>query len=357
MRLNTGCLRNGVATGTRERRFSFQAYTRLLAVWIVLAGAACTGTPEQRYPPAPALPVTAITGPAAGPTVAFVAGVHGGKVAAVHAVDSLRLLLPGRLRRGRVLLVAPANAAGFAAGLAQVSPDDSLNLNRVFPGNPDGRPTERLAARLLREVVAQADYLVDLHGSDGDEAVGAFAYAARPGLDPRVDSAARALAAVWATPTIVWDEGGPRDLAESRFLQTAAHLSGVPAITVFERGAAREDARATAAFVEGAQRVLASLGMLEEAAMPTATPATQAHAPTLLARRAVVTAAIDGTWRPATTPSESLRPGEPAGWLRSSSGVESAVRSPDGGLVLHLRRAGPVQAGIPLVITGLVAAP
>lgn len=297
--------------------------------------------------------MTTITGTASGPTVAFVAGVHGGKLAAVHAVDSLRRLLPERLRRGRVLLVAPANAAGFAAGLAQTSPDDSLNLNRVFPGDPNGRPTERLAARMMREVVGVADYLVDLHGSDGDEAGGAFAYAARPGLAAHVDSAARALAVAWGTPTIVWDEGGPRSLAESRFLQTAAHLSGVPAITVFEAGDSREDPAATQRFIAGALRVLESLGMLDAATAPSA----NAVAPALLARRAVVLATTAGDWRPSTAPGGQLAPGEPAGWLRSSSGMETAIHSPDGGLVLHLRKAGPVQAGTPLVITGLAASP
>lgn len=300
-----------------------------------------------------ALPVESIEAAAPGPTVAFVAGVHGGKAAAVRAADSLRMLLPGRLTSGRVLILAPANRAGFDAGLAQTSPDDSLNLNRVFPGRRDGRPTERLAAAIMREVVAPADYLVDMHGSDGDEAVGSFAYAARPGIDPRVDSAARALAESWMAPVIVWDEDGPRRLEESRFLQTAAHLSGVPAITVFEESHAREDRVATALFVSGAQRVLIALGMLEAEAMPEAA----AYAPALLARRAVVTAARDGEWRPSTNPGARLNPGEPAGWLRGSSGADSAVYVPDGGLVLHLRNAGPLRAGTPLVITGIATAP
>lgn len=306
------------------------------------------------YPDAPALPVTEVTGPVAGPTVAFVAGVHGGKVAAVHALDSLRRLLPGRLTRGRVLLVGPANLAGFRAGLAQTSPDDSLNLNRVFPGRPDGSPTERLAARIMREIVLVSDYLVDMHGSDGDEAVGRFAYAARPGVAPTVDSAARALAEAWQVPVIVWDDAGPRRLADSRFLQTAAHLRGVPAITVFEAGTTREDPAATAAFVAGATQVLQRLGLL--AHIPPSHPPA-GHDALVLARRGVATAPTDAIWQPATAPGVSLAPGEPAGWLRGLCGMETAVSVPDGGLVLHLRQAGPVRAGTPLVITGIAPAP
>ena len=337
--------------GFRTPRWSVSVALAVLCI----AGAVAPAQAQAAKPLAGGgdFPLIAIRAPQPGPTVALVAGVHGGKVAAVQAVDALRALLDGRLRLGRVLLVAPANVAGYRAGLAQLSPDDSLNLNRVFPGNPTGRPTERLAARILREIVSQSDYLVDLHGSDGDEAVGSFAYAARPGLDPRVDSAARALAVAWGTPVIVWDEGGPRRLEESRFLQTAAHLSGVPAITVFEESRTREDRLATALFVSGAQRVLIALGMLDAEAMPEAA----AYAPELLSRRAVVTAPSDGEWRPSTSPGVRLKPGEPAGWLRGSSGADSAVHVPDGGLVLHLRNAGPLRAGTPLVITGIATAP
>lgn len=352
MRFNTARLLKGFAGKTLKGRRWFQRTTPLAVLGVVLGlpVGAQTRPDSAFYGEAPALPVTEITGAAPGPTVALVAGVHGGKVAAIHALDSLRRLLPGRVLRGRVLLVGPANLAGYRAGLAQLSPDDSLNLNRVFPGRADGRPTERLAARLMREIVSESDYLVDMHGSDGDEAVGRFAYAARPGLDPRVDRAARDLAEAWGVPVIVWDDAGPRTLAESRFLQTAAHLSGVPAITVFEAGTTREDSAATTAFVAGALRVLQRLDVV--ASDP---PASQ-H-PVVLARRAVVTAPTDATWRPATTPGATLSSREPAGWLRSSSGVETAVLVPDGGLVLHLRLAGPVRAGTPLVITGIAPAP
>lgn len=337
---------------TRKGRQWFQRTTPLAVLGVLLglpAGAQTRPDPAV-YGQAPTLPVTEITGATAGPTVAVVAGVHGGKVAAIHALDSLRRHLAGRVLRGRVLLVGPANLAGYRAGLAQISPDDSLNLNRVFPGRADGRPTERLAARLMREIVSVSNYLVDMHGSDGDEAVGRFAYAARPGIDPRVDRAARDLAVAWGVPVIVWDDAGPRTLADSRFLQTAAHLSGVPAITVFEAGSTREDSAATSAFVEGALRVLRQLDVI--ASQP---PASQ-H-PVVLARRSVVTAPADATWRPATSPGATLSSREPVGWLQSSSGEETAVLAPDGGLVLHLRLAGPVRAGTPLVITGIAPAP
>lgn len=329
----------------------------------VLCITAACGAPAAPEP----LPIIELAAAAEGPTVAFVAGVHGGKVAAVRAVERLRTELDGQLLRGRVLLLAPANAAGYAAGLAQLSPLDSLNLNRVFPGDSAGRPTERLAAQILRELVAQSDYLVDLHGSDGDEAVGRFAYAARPGLDPRVDSLALGLALQWGVPVIVWDDAGPRTLATSRFLQTAAHLSRVPAITVFEAGTTREDSAATEAFVLGARRVLASFGMLPAAdtagealarrAQARGAPGSPVPLPEILPHRAITLAESDGEWSPAVRPGNRLRAGELVGTLNDSLGGRVELRATHPGIVLHQRLAGVVRSGTPLVILGVRPAP
>lgn len=317
---------------------------RLAAATGLALTVACSaaGTPSD-----PGFPLSTFAGAAPGPQVALVAGVHGGKRAAVRALDSLATLLPGRLTAGRVLILAPANVAGFTAGAAQTSPDDGLNLNRVFPGDSSGSPTQRLAARILREIVSGSDYLVDLHGSDGDEAVGAFAYAARPGLAPRVDSAARSLAEAWGVPVVVWDDAGPRVLAESRFLQTAAHLSGVPAITVFEAGSRREDPAATRQFVVGALRLLASLGMLD------ADAGTAIAGPEVLPRRAVTTAPLDAAWVPTVSPGAILPAGAVLGTLVDSVGARRTVRSDVPGVVLHQRLASPVRAGTPLVILGM----
>jgi predicted deacylase len=304
------------------------------------------------------LPYLTLLGRHEGPTVALVAGVHGGKVAAVRAIESLQRSLGDDLLRGRVILVAPANLAGFQAGLAQISPDDSLNLNRAFPGVVCGLPTERLASRIMREIVSNSDYLVDLHGSDGEEAVGRFAYAARPGIDPRVDSAALRLATAWGVPTVVWDDAGPRTRETARFLQTAAHLSGVPAITVFEAGAAREDSVATRLFIEGAMALLADLQMVRSTAR-SAPPAaaTPRVLPQVLPRRAVTSAPGTGTWIPLVSPGNPVARGELLGTLNDSTGVRVELRADAAGVVLHQRLAGDVLSGATLVILGVTPEP
>lgn len=369
MRLSMARLRGGYGDGTSERPRRFRP-ARPAAIfaygWLaLLALAGCAAPPAALpspalAPDAPPLPYVAILGRRAGPTVALVAGVHGGKVAAVRALESLQRTLGDELLRGRVILVAPANLAGYQAGLAQISPDDSLNLNRVFPGVVCGEPTERLASRIVREIVANSDYLVDMHGSDGEEAVGRFAYAARPGVDPKVDSLALRLATAWGVPTVVWDDAGPRTRETARFLQTAAHLSGVPAITVFEAGETREDSVATRHFIEGAMALLADLQMVR--AKPRsrsggrATPETSGESPRVLPRRSVTTAPSRGVWSPSVRPGQEIAVGELLGTLNDSTGTRVELRADVAGVVLHQRLPGDVSQTATLVILGVTNA-
>ncbi len=355
MRLGMASARRRVVRRTSGTRRTFRAL-----VLAVSAAAACGRGTEPRpparwidvsLPDSAPLPLVELRGDFPGPTVALVAGVHGGKRAAVAALRTLHDQLGTERLHGTVLLLPIAHVAGYLAGLAQQSPLDSLNLNRVFPGRPDGRPTERVAHAIMREVVGRSDYLVDLHGSDGDEAVGAFAYAARPVLDPRVDSAALGLARLWGTPRVVWDTAGPRALPTARFLQTAAHLSGVPALTVFEAGATSDDSAATAAFVRGARRLLTGLGVLEMGdGHPIATE------PAIHPRREVAVAPSGGVWRPARTmepgrtPAPRIRSGELLGTLVDSGGKPRELRAAASGVPLHVRRAGRVAQGTPLTI-------
>lgn len=292
-----------------------------------------------------------LRGAHAGPTLALVAGVHGGKVAAIRALQQLSTAFDTTTLAGRLLLVPMANAAGHGAGLAQTHPEDGLNLNRVFPGRADGTPTERLAHRLMVDIVSKSDYIIDLHGSDGEEAVGRFAYAARPGLDTAVDARALALAAHWGAPRVVWDREGPRTLATSRFLQTAAHLSGKPSITVFEAGASREDSAATAAFGRGIERLLVGLGMRVRPGAREAPVAPGPVAPPLVhPRREATLAAAAGEWRPTVRPDQSVAVGELLGTLTGSSGMPVELRAPVSGVVLHQRLRGRVAAQTPVII-------
>ena len=54
--------------------------------------------------------------------------------------------------------------------------DDGKNLNREFPGNPDGTEMERLAWAVSQELQPAADYYIDLHSGDDYEKLIPYVY-------------------------------------------------------------------------------------------------------------------------------------------------------------------------------------
>src|SRR5438093_144082 len=111
-------------------------------------------------------PFFSITGRREGPTFLITAGIHAAEYTGIDAAMRLgRMLDPGQLR-GRVLIIPLLNRPGFYERSIYVNPEDNENMNRVFPGRPDGTWSERFAHWLLNEVIAQCEYAVDLHAGD-----------------------------------------------------------------------------------------------------------------------------------------------------------------------------------------------
>ena len=97
-----------------------------------------------------------------GPTVLITGGVHGDEYEGPIALLKLaRRLTPGTVR-GRVILVPALNLPAALAG-TRLSPLDGLNLNRVFPGEPNGSITSMIAHYVSTVLIPMADIVVDLH--------------------------------------------------------------------------------------------------------------------------------------------------------------------------------------------------
>jgi hypothetical protein len=97
-----------------------------------------------------------------GPTALFVSGTHGDEYEGQVALCNLaRGLDPARIR-GRVIILPAANLPAAVAG-RRTSPLDEGNLNRAFPGDPDGSPTQQIAWYIEHELIPLADIVCDLH--------------------------------------------------------------------------------------------------------------------------------------------------------------------------------------------------
>jgi predicted deacylase len=185
-----------------------------------------------------------LTGARPGPTVGLVAGVHGDQTTGVETVHRLVARLRGTLAAGTILALPVANPYAYQAR-SRHSPVDGHNLNRLFPGDPDGEFSAQLAFAIYDRVVRRCDYLVDFHSGGKDGTVDYGYFYGDGGL-------ARAFGCQLLLP-------GP---AYPGALSPLAHAAGINVMASELGGANQRNEHYVQRGVTGAVNVLRSLGML-----------------------------------------------------------------------------------------------
>lgn len=116
-----------------------------------------------------AISYVVLKGERPGPTLWINGQVHGNEVAAIVAALDLINTLDTTMMAGALIFTASGNPLAFDVR-TMFSPQDYGNLDQSFPGRPDGFITERLAFRLLSEILAvRPGLLISMH-SQGTEA-------------------------------------------------------------------------------------------------------------------------------------------------------------------------------------------
>ncbi|HUN48259.1 MAG TPA: succinylglutamate desuccinylase/aspartoacylase family protein, partial [Stellaceae bacterium] len=107
------------------------------------------------------IPIVAIRN-GTGPRVLLSAGNHGDEYEGQIALTKLARSLMPEAVSGQVIILPMANFPAAQAG-TRTSPIDGGNLNRIFPGDPDGGPTEIIAHYIESVLMAEVDVAIDLH--------------------------------------------------------------------------------------------------------------------------------------------------------------------------------------------------
>ena len=101
-----------------------------------------------------------------GPTIGISASIHGNENTGSQVILDLYRVLKDMPLKGRVLLLPVVNPYAFAVN-HRFSTIDELDLNRQFPGSPNGTYSQQLAHALVREFFEKIDVHIDLHsGTD-----------------------------------------------------------------------------------------------------------------------------------------------------------------------------------------------
>jgi len=183
-----------------------------------------------------------------GPVVLFTAGIHGDEV---NGVEIVRQLIAKGINKpvcGTIICIPIINVFGFI-NLKREFPD-GRDLNRVFPGSKKGSLASRVAYKLINEIVLEADLIIDFHTGGANRFNTPQIRIAKN--HPELEK----LANTFGTSFILYS----KNLKKS-FRNTCNKL-GKPML-LFEGGKSFHiDTNVTNKAVNGAKRVLNSLGML-----------------------------------------------------------------------------------------------
>ncbi|MFK8027189.1 MAG: succinylglutamate desuccinylase/aspartoacylase family protein [Gammaproteobacteria bacterium] len=106
-------------------------------------------------------PVLVINGAKPGPTVCLTSAIHGDELNGIEVVRRVMYDIDPSKLSGTIIGVPIVNLQGFQRTSRYLS--DRRDLNRFFPGEPNGSLASRIAHSLFTKVIRHCTYLIDLH--------------------------------------------------------------------------------------------------------------------------------------------------------------------------------------------------
>lgn len=273
------------------------------------------------------LPFTVIKGVHSGPVLLVTAGIHGAEYASIEAAVRVSQINPQDLS-GTLVVLPITNLPAFRARSIYINPIDGQNLNRQFPGDPDGTFSQQLADWLTQNAIQGSDAFIDLHGGDMIEALTPFT------IFTDGDEKARALAEAFGIPLLVSSAPGGTSIA-------AGFRSGVPSILAEAGGNGLWPESDVRWLEQGVKRVMQHLGMVEgrPAPMPTR----------LLTQFAWLRADHDGLWHPTLGAGEPVQAGQDLGRITDAFGTTvQQITAPQSGVTLFAVTSLAINHGDPL---------
>lgn len=192
-------------------------------------------------------PVLVVHGQKPGPRVCLTAALHGDELNGIEVVRRVMYDLQADKLSGTVIGVPIVNVQGFRRASRYLP--DRRDLNRYFPGRPEGSSAARIAHSFFTEVMQHCQYLVDLH-------TGSFRRTNLPQLradlnNPAVAELTRNMGAI-----VVLQSKGARGS-----LRRAAVDMGIPAVTLEAGEPLNVEPQAVQQGVQSIEALLSKLNM------------------------------------------------------------------------------------------------
>nr|WP_283936449.1 succinylglutamate desuccinylase/aspartoacylase family protein [Aminobacter aminovorans] len=284
------------------------------------------------------IPITCIRN-GAGPTSLLIAGNHGDEYEGQVALGKLARQVEPRDVRGRILILPALNYPAVVAG-RRLSPLDGGNLNRLFPGEANGTPTQMIAHYVSSVLLPMADIAIDLH-SGGRSLSYLPCCLIRVGKAEAETARLMELMHVFGAPIGSISDGTGGGGATT--LSAVAQALGVPTLTTELGGGGTFSTTGAAIASHGIYRVLKHMGILPDAEIEPAPPVRLMRVD---GRGAFTYAPIHGIFEPAVGLGDYVEAGQSAGFLfpvEGPSRLPEEIRFAQSGLVA-CRRAPALSA-------------
>lgn len=288
------------------------------------------------------LPGTIICGKLPGKTMLITGGVHSGEYVGIQACVELGAELQPEKTVGTIVILKVLNRPAFENRAGSLGLSDGKNLNRVFPGNPNGTEMERLAWAITKEVYPKVDYYIDLHSGDDFEALTPYVYYAGKAAQ-EVTEVSRKMAEQVDVPYMVRSmvsSGGAYNYAASKGIASILlERGGMGAWTSEEVNSDKRDVR----------NILSSLDMYQ------IRRDVRNYVPMEVTDVCYQAASEDGLWYPAAKPGDMVAEGALLGTIRDYNGkLRETCRAEYTGVVLYQTGSLQVTEGGPVVAYGRI---
>lgn len=288
------------------------------------------------------LPGTIICGKLPGKTMLITGGVHSGEYVGIQACVELGAELQPEKTVGTIVILKVLNRPAFENRAGSLGLSDGKNLNRVFPGNPNGTEMERLAWAITKEVYPKVDYYIDLHSGDDFEALTPYVYYAGKAAQ-EVTEVSRKMAEQVDVPYMVRSmvsSGGAYNYAASKGIASILlERGGMGAWTSEEVNSDKRDVR----------NILSSLDIYQ------IRRDVRNYVPMEVTDVCYQAASEDGLWYPAAKPGDMVAEGALLGTIRDYNGkLRETCRAEYTGVVLYQTGSLQVTEGGPAVAYGRI---
>ena len=297
------------------------------------------------------IPITIFHGSERGPVLGITAGVHGYEYSPILAGQQLIHSIDVSTLKGTVMLVQAANVESFLGRSPYVNPKDGINLNRAFPGSPEGTLTERIADFISTKVIPRCTHFIDAHSGDAPEDLIPYSgYYQNDGM-PEVSAQGKTMAENLGFDYVLIFQTTGKDYMKpgspSTYCSAQAFKLGIPAADIECGRLGMVEPEFVNKIVDGLTNLMDALGMTNESPEEVGTTF-------IIAERASMKSEHTGFFYPEKAAGDYVTKGMRLGHITDFFGRKKQdVFSSTNGVILYMLGTPPVNAGETLASIGI----